>query len=246
MGGTKPFQGPGRRIGAVRVLASVFAGLCGLAVVAALATTLLPRQWLPWTPLSPDVPPGPFTAYRLDLLEHDPAGCRAFLREAGLVWQDVQDRRDGDFCAIEDALRLAPGSLGLTPNVPVMRCPVAAGLVLWRRHGLEPAAREIMGADLASIGHIGTYNCRRQRGNNSGLPSEHAFANAIDITGFTFANGRYARLPGDWNSEGDDARYLRAAWESACEVFKVTLGPEANAAHADHFHLDMGPFRSCR
>jgi len=26
----------------------------------------------------------------------------------------------------------------------------------------------------------------------------------------------------------------------------VTLGPEYNAAHADHFHLDMGGGKVCR
>jgi hypothetical protein len=34
--------------------------------------------------------------------------------------------------------------------------------------------------------------------------------------------------------------------EEACRMFGNVLGPEANAAHKDHFHLDMkqrrGPF----
>jgi hypothetical protein len=35
------------------------------------------------------------------------------------------------------------------------------------------------------------------------------------------------------------AQFLRAAHSSACQVFGTVLGPEANAAHNNHFHLDM-------
>ena len=34
-------------------------------------------------------------------------------------------------------------------------------------------------------------------------------------------------------------RFLRAAHRSACKVFNTVLGPEANNAHLNHFHLDM-------
>jgi hypothetical protein len=33
--------------------------------------------------------------------------------------------------------------------------------------------------------------------------------------------------------------FLRAAHRSACRVFNTVLGPEANNAHLNHFHLDM-------
>lgn len=33
--------------------------------------------------------------------------------------------------------------------------------------------------------------------------------------------------------------FLREAHASACRVFRTTLGPEANEAHRNHFHLDM-------
>jgi len=34
-------------------------------------------------------------------------------------------------------------------------------------------------------------------------------------------------------------QFLRAAHDSACRVFGTTLGPEANSAHRNHFHVDM-------
>ncbi len=35
--------------------------------------------------------------------------------------------------------------------------------------------------------------------------------------------------------------FLRGAHASACEIFGTTLGPEANNAHRNHFHVDMAP-----
>ena len=35
------------------------------------------------------------------------------------------------------------------------------------------------------------------------------------------------------------ARFLRAAHAAACRIFGTTLGPEANQAHRNHFHVDM-------
>ncbi len=40
------------------------------------------------------------------------------------------------------------------------------------------------------------------------------------------------------------ARFLHAAHASACTMFGTVLGPEANAAHRDHFHVDLTPRRN--
>jgi hypothetical protein len=37
--------------------------------------------------------------------------------------------------------------------------------------------------------------------------------------------------------------FLRNAHSSACKVFGTVLGPEANSAHKNHFHVDMAPRR---
>ncbi len=38
-----------------------------------------------------------------------------------------------------------------------------------------------------------------------------------------------------------EARFLRAIHKAACGPFGTVLGPEANALHRDHFHLDLAP-----
>lgn len=47
----------------------------------------------------------------------------------------------------------------------------------------------------------------------------------------------------DTRSEAARA-FLHQAHDAACQIFHTTLGPEANAAHRNHFHVDMAKRRS--
>ena len=49
-----------------------------------------------------------------------------------------------------------------------------------------------------------------------------------------------------WGKRGKEAKFLKRVHAGACDLFSVTLGPEYNAAHKDHFHMDMGPGHACR
>jgi hypothetical protein len=43
-------------------------------------------------------------------------------------------------------------------------------------------------------------------------------------------------------SQGETSKashFLREAHAAACRIFGTTLGPEANEAHRNHFHVDM-------
>ena len=59
--------------------------------------------------------------------------------------------------------------------------------------------------------------------------------------------GRDAERPIPVAGAKDDVRlpsestFLRALHKGACGPFGTVLGPEANEAHRDHFHLDMAP-----
>ena len=77
-------------------------------------------------------------------------------------------------------------------------------------------------------------------------PQSHAFANAFDVTGFGLADGRVISVLKGWNGSRKEKAFLRRARDTACKLFRVTLSPDFNAAHADHFHFDMGPVSSCR
>lgn len=140
-------------------------------------------------------------------------------------------------CARPDRTRL--GDYPLSPDTPPVTCPVAIALELWRRDSVAPAAREILGSEIARIEHLGAYSCRRIYGRGEGNWSEHATGNAIDIAGFVLEDGRRISVLRDWAGEGPEAAFLREVRSGACEAFATVLSPDYNAAHADHFHLDQ-------
>ena len=48
-----------------------------------------------------------------------------------------------------------------------------------------------------------------------------------------------AALPAPAEALTGKAQFLRAAHRAACGIFGTVLGPEANSAHKNHFHVDM-------
>lgn len=89
---------------------------------------------------------------------------------------------------------------------------------------------------------VGTsYFCRPRNGVAGADVSEHGFANALDVVGFELEDGRTITLPAGWTDPlSAEGRLLRYAHDAACSRFTTTLGPEANALHEDHLHVDLG------
>ena len=131
------------------------------------------------------------------------------------------------------------------PGESNMQCPLSIAVFLWQRE-VDSLAQKHFGQPLAKIHHYGSYSCRRQRGNGSGKWSEHAFANAWDVASFELADGRIIQILRDWDGDRKKKNFLRETRDAACGLFSVTLSPDYNAAHKDHFHLDMGPGGACR
>ena len=216
-----------------------------LALVLLLAALLLAgRGWLadhpqhnPYAPLDLSHPRGWATAGKLDALRGDPAACQAVLAASGVAFAPLEPAGEGE-CRRDDRLRLT-GPL-LAPGAPEMTCATAAGLLLWLRHDLQPAAQARFDQEIATIEQLGTYSCRRLYGASEGAWSEHATGNAIDVAGFVLADGQRISLLRDWDGDGAEAAFLRDARDGACDSFGTVLSPDYNAAHADHFHLDQG------
>lgn len=197
-------------------------------------------QHNPWAPLSLDDPPGWATARKLVRLRDDTQECRAFLTRSGVDFADLPPAGEGE-CRREDRTVLASRSLGLVlrPDAPQATCAVGAGLALWLRQGVQPAASELLGSRVVALGHYGTNSCRRIGGGQTGNWSEHATGNAIDIASFVLEDGRRISVLNDWDGEDSKAEFLRAVRDAACGAFGTVLSPDYNAAHADHFHLDQ-------
>ncbi len=200
-------------------------------------------QWLkahpehnPYAPLDLRDPRGWATASKLGALHGDVQQCRAVLTRSQVAFTALPAAGQGA-CARPDRTRL--GDYPLAPNTPAVTCPIAAALELWRRESVTPAARAIMGSELARIEHLGAFSCRRINGSADGPWSEHAAANAIDIAAFMLADGRRISVLKDWDSDGPESAFLRAVRSGACDSFATVLSPDYNAAHANHFHLDQ-------
>lgn len=211
-------------------------------------------QDLPWTALDLGEEPGAFTGRKLAALGGEPRRCRALLRRAGVRFEPLAPRDDGPACLARDTLRLTTGGarqVALLPDGPRLSCPVAAALAMWEWSVVQPAARRHFGTAVTRIEHLGSYNCRRMYGREAGPWSEHATADALDVAGFRFADGRRLTVLGDWRGTGAERRFLREVRNGACRLFATVLSPDYNAAHRDHLHLDQARrgatgWRACR
>jgi hypothetical protein len=61
------------------------------------------------------------------------------------------------------------------------------------------------------------------------------------------ADGRRISVLEDWNAgDAEEREFLQTVQRSACKRFGTVLGPDYNAAHANHFHLEEGSGSFCR
>ena len=204
----------------------------------------LPPQWNPWAPLDVKAEPNLLTRYKLMRLRNDPQLCEQALSSSGLRVAHQADSPDGK-CPLTDVLRVQGGEVALSSSF-LASCRLAVSFALFEHHALQPAAREVYGQAVARVDHLGSFACRNVYGRENGRLSQHATANALDIAGFRLADGRAISVLKDWPKDNQDARFLRQVRDGACDVFSVVLSPDYNAAHRNHFHVDVGPWWVCR
>jgi len=238
----------------IRLLATLLgrlavAVLLGLAILSALVwreVIDVPSHLNPFAPLRIDDEVNWLTRMKISRLERNPPQCLAVLAASDVSYRPVADRRGDEGCGLSNAVAVTEAFRALNRSF-IASCPLAVAWALFDRHVIGPAARRHLGQDVVSVTHRGTYACRNINHRAIGRRSEHATANAIDIAGFVLADGQEVTVRRDW--EGSDPRraaFLRAVRDGACSVFDVVLSPEYNEAHRDHFHFDMGAYRTCR
>jgi len=180
-----------------------------------------------------------------------PAGrqCLSKLGASNATFSPIPDQFYGAGCSTLDSVRLSDlatddSRLALA-NLGPVSCPLADTFAGWARYGADRAARQVLGSPLARIETMGSYSCRNVAG--SGRRSAHATANAIDVSAFILADGRRISVKQDWNSgSAAEREFLRIVHKSACKRFGTVLGPEYNAAHHDHFHMESEGKSYCR
>lgn len=154
-------------------------------------------------------------------------------------YSERQDRQDlprlgparGDAVA-------AVGPVSVKPAA-TLACPIVSTLDRWFAESVQPAAQRWFGTRVVEIRQISAYSCRGMNGNPHAHISEHAFGNALDIAGFTLADGRRVTVKDGWRGLPEEQGFLRDVQGGACQLFNTVLAPGSNPQHADHFHFDL-------
>lgn len=132
----------------------------------------------------------------------------------------------------------AVGPVAVKPSA-TLACPIVSALDRWLADAVQPAAMRWFGARVAEIKQISAYSCRGMNGNPRAHISEHAFGNALDIAGFTLADGRYVSVQHGWKGLPEEQGFLRDVEASACQRFATVLAPGSNVHHYNHIHVDL-------
>lgn len=176
--------------------------------------------------------------------------CASMLDAIGASWEPsdhVDESPEGYpdlVCHIEEPVILYEG----VPGVPLryVESDSPDGVLLGCRAALSVAHTSAVAAEMGAVEfvHYGTYNCRPIAGTST--LSQHAFANAIDIYGFTLEGGGFYTVLDDWEdfvampstTAGTWLRDLTdALWDMG--IWNIILTPEYNDAHDNHVHVDL-------
>ncbi len=204
----------------------------------------LPAQYNPFVPLRLEDPPGFISHYKLRRLT--PAQCADLLEEANrrklITSGAVADSR-GE-CPLRSVVRVRDfGTVKLSSSF-LASCPLALSSALYLQQQAKPLTRRMLGQELLQVDHFGSFACRNIYHRQNARRSEHATAEALDISGFRLSDGRRISVLKGW----PDPQYhswLQGLLASSCSYYGSALGPDYNAAHANHFHLGMRGQRFC-
>ena len=122
---------------------------------------------------------------------------------------------------------------------------------------LARAAPILRQHDVIEVVDLGVYNYRCIGGGTppdcpNGI-SEHAYAKAIDIAGYTTSDGTTYSVLDDWvidpdgedtcaaptENDKDDFLHRVICAQKADRVWNIVLTPNYNADHRNHFHVDL-------
>ncbi|WP_126173498.1 extensin family protein [Altericroceibacterium xinjiangense] len=176
-------------------------------------------------------------------IARSPAGaqCLADLQRSEATFTPLPDRYTGQGCSMLNTVQLTRlrSDVGepVMTNLGPVACPVASAFAGWARFGVDRAAQQILGSPLKAIETYGSYVCRNVAGTSR--RSGHATASAIDIAAFVLEDGRRISVLNGWNGgTRAEQEFLRTVHRSACKRFATVLGPDYNAAHENHLHIE--------
>lgn len=190
--------------------------------------------------MGPPPPPETWTAAEV---EAGRAECGKRLSGLYVLSEALGPIKEG-MCGTPAPLRLKGFEYGAEPALafepaPVVSCKLAEALHRWAVDAVQPEAKTHLQTRIVGMTTVSSYNCRSRYGDQNQRLSEHAFVNALDISEFVTEKGERIAILDSWSAGDERSAFLHAIHAGACRVFGTALGPEANEAHKNHFHLDM-------
>ena len=128
------------------------------------------------------------------------AECAKLLAGVSLEYEMLPPLREG-LCGAPAPILLK--SIGTAPKVTIeppatVTCKLAAALSGWLDRKVQPEARAAFGAPVIKLSNASSYACRNRYNGTDTLLSEHALANALDISEFVFESGKKATVLASW------------------------------------------------
>lgn len=187
------------------------------------------------------------------------AECRQLLAGLDIGYAPVDPIGEQGGCGAPAPIEVtAVAGVKLVPPA-TQTCAMAAALAAWLADDVQPAAQKRLGTKVMEVRTATSYACRRRNNGSSGKMSEHSKANALDISGFTFAQKNGVTVGGkdNWGDAllgavglSKNGSFLEDIRASACTHFTTVLGPGSDPFHGDHFHVDVlqrkGGYRICQ
>ena len=186
-------------------------------------------------------PPRTTTRPLADRGSADTLQCHIDLAREHVLFRRLPDQRFAGGCSAIGAVQLV--NMG-TPaaGLRAMTCPLARQFARWSRESLQPAADQWLHSRIVRIETFGTYACRTRDNIPGERLSQHAFANAVDVSGFQLEDGRHVTVEQGWRGSDDRVRrFLRQIHQGGCRRFNIGLSPDSDRYHYNHLHFDMGP-----
>ncbi len=173
--------------------------------------------------------------------------CQAQLRSLGLTFKD-----SGAVKGIADPVTVSSPIRGVAFRYVASSStsPILGNCAFFVK--LAAAADKMKAWGVAEFTHIGTYNYRTIAG--SSKLSQHALGMAIDLAGFKTTGGVYYSIANNSHfvkntssstcsqartTAGDKLLKGWACDAAGANIFNIILTPNYNAAHRDHFHVDL-------
>ena len=153
----------------------------------------------------------------------------------------LEDINEGS-CGISDPVKVYFVSGVELRRGATLNCKTANAFKNWVDNAAQPSADDV-DSFIVRFRVASHYACRTRNSQPGARISEHAKGNAIDIGGFTLANGDVVTVEDDWR-QGEYSEMLQEMYRNACGTFGTTLGPDADIHHQDHMHFDTADYRS--